>query len=314
MRGSEFGELAAFVAVVEELSFRRAATRLGVTPSSLSHSIRGLEERLGVRLLNRTTLSVAATEAGLALFGRVAPAFGEVVGAVEQVSSFRDRPAGTLRINLPKLAAELIFGPKFGLFTRAYPEIRLELTIDDGLADIVAAGFDAGIRPGELLQKDMVAVRVSPDLRVAVVGSPQYFASRPRPRTPPDLREHACLAYRWTRSGAIHRWPFQKRGKALEVLPTGPMVINDTDVLVRAALTGAGLICTLEDSVAAHVEAGRLVRVLDDWCQPFPGFFLYYPSRRQLPVALRTLVEFLRARSDAPARSGRGRKPESSSE
>jgi len=303
MRGSEFGELAAFVAVVEQLSFRRAATRLGVTPSSLSHSIRALEERLGARLLNRTTRSVAATEAGLALFGRVAPAFTEIVGAVGGVSAFRDRPAGTLRINLPKLAAELVFGPKLGLFTRTYPEIRLELTIDDGLADIVAAGFDAGIRPGELLQKDMVAVRVTPDLRVAVVGSPQYFASRTRPRTPQDLREHACLAYRWTRSGAVHRWPFKKRGKSLEVLPTGPVVINDVDMMVRAALDGAGLICTLENSVATHVADGRLVRVLEDWCRPFPGFFLYYPSRRQLPFALRTLVDFLRVRSDASARS-----------
>lgn len=297
MRGTEYSELAAFVAIVEESSFRRAAGRLGVTPSALSHTLRGLEERLGVRLLNRTTRSVAVTEAGQALFSRVAPAFGDIAGAVESVGAFREGPAGTVRINLPKLAADLVFGPIFGAFARAYPDIRLELSIDDGLADIVAGGFDAGIRPGELLQKDMVAMRVSPDLRIAVVGSPAYFESRSIPRTPKDLREHVCIAYRWTRSGSFHRWPFQKRGKVVEVEPSGPLVVNDVDVLVSAALDGAGLVCTLEDTVAPHLRERRLVRVLDDWCPPSPGFFLYYPSRRQLPTALRTLIEFLRTRS-----------------
>lgn len=297
MRGNEYGELAAFVAIVEELSFRRAAARLGLTPSALSHTIRGLEERLGVRLLNRTTRSVAATEAGRALFTRVAPAFTEITGAVDGVSAFRDGPAGTVRINLPKLAADLVFGRIFGLFSRTYPDIRVELIVDDGLADIVAGGFDAGIRPGELLQQDMVAVRVTPDLRTAVVGAPSYFASRTLPRTPRDLHEHPCIAYRWTRGGALYRWSFRKRGKVLEVDPAGSIAVNDVDVMVAAALDGAGLACTLEDHVAGHIRDGRLVRVLEDWCHPFPGFFLYYPSRRQMPVALRTLVDFLRARS-----------------
>ena len=301
MRGNEYSELAAFVTIVEELSFRRAAVRLGLTPSSLSHTIRGLEERLGVRLLNRTTRSVAATEAGLALFARVAPAFSDIAGAVEGVSAFRDGPAGTVRINLPKLAADLVFGPLFGLFSRTYPDIRLELLVDDGLVDIVAGGFDAGIRLGELLQQDMVAVRVTPDLRTAVVGSPSYFASRALPRTPGELRKHQCIGYRWTRGGALYRWSFRKRGKVAEVEPPGSVVVNDMDVMVTAALDGAGLACTLEGHVAEHVKKGRLVRVLEDWCQPFPGFFLYYPSRRQMPVALRTLVDFLRSPSARPA-------------
>lgn len=296
MRGQEYGELAAFVAVVEELSFRRAATRLGLTPSALSHTIRGLEERLGVRLLNRTTRSVAATEAGLALFGRVSPAFSDIAGAVEGISAYREGVAGTLRINLPKLAADLIFDKAFAAFARKHPDIRLELTIDDGITDIVAGGFDAGVRPGEMLQRDMVAVRVTPDLRIAVVGSPSYFAARSEPTHPKDLREHACIAYRWSRSGSVYRWPLGKRGKVLEVVPTGPLVVDDVDVMVRAAVDGVGLACILEDSVAEHVAKGRLVRVLDDWCQPFPGFFLYYPSHRQVPVVLRALVDFLRAR------------------
>jgi DNA-binding transcriptional LysR family regulator len=227
----------------------------------------------------------------------VAPAFTDIAGAVEGVSAFRDGPAGSVRINLPKLAADLVFGTSLGLFSRTYPDIRVELVVDDGLADIVGGGFDAGIRPGELLEKDMVAVRVTPDLRTAVVGSPSYFASRSLPRTPGDLREHQCIAYRWTRSGAFHRWPFRKRGKVLEVEPIGSVAVNDVDVLVTAALDGAGLACTLENHVAEHIEAGRLVRVLDDWCHPFPGFFLYYPSRRQMPVALRTVVDFLRSRA-----------------
>ncbi|HYQ18662.1 MAG TPA: LysR family transcriptional regulator [Polyangiaceae bacterium] len=297
MRGNEYGELAAFVAVVEELSFRRAAARLGLTPSALSHTIRALEERLGVRLLNRTTRSVAATEAGRALFSRVAPAFTDIAGAVDGVSAFRDGPAGSVRINLPKLAADLVFGSVFGSFSRTYPDIRVELIVDDGLADIVAGGFDAGIRPGELLEKDMVALRVTPDLRSAVVGSPAYFATRTLPRTPRDLSDHQCIGYRWTRSAGFYRWPFRKRGQALEVEPVGSVAVNDVDVMIGAALDGAGLALTLENHVAEHIRAGRLVRVLEDWCQPFPGFFLYYPSRRQMPVALRTLVDFLRARA-----------------
>ena len=296
MRGSEFADLTAFVAVAQERSFRRAAVRLGVSPSALSHSVRELELRLGVQLLNRTTRSVAPTEAGAGLFERLAPAFDDIAGAVGTVRAFRDTPSGTVRLNLPKLAAQMALAPAFGRFARAYPDVRLELTVDDALTDIVAGGFDAGIRPGERLQRDMVAVRVTPDLRAAIVGSPAYLAGHAPPRTPRDLRDHACINYRWAGTGMLYRWPFARAGEALEVAVDGPLTLNDTDLIVAAALDGVGLACILEGSVSSHVAAGRLVRVLDDWCPPFPGFFLYHPGRRQVPAALRVLIDFLRVR------------------
>ena len=294
MRGTEYAELAAFVAVAQERSFRRASMRLGLSPSALSHTIRELEERLGAKLLNRTTRSVAPTDAGLSLLGRLAPAFADIAGAVGAVSAFRDQPSGTVRLNLPKLAAQTTLAPAFGRFARAYPDVHLELTVDDGLTDIVAGGFDAGIRPGERVQRDMVAVRVTPDLRTAVVGSPGYLGLRPRPRTPHDLRDHACINYRWAGSRALYRWPFEKAGETLEVAVEGPLTLNDTDLILAAALDGVGLACTLESVVAGHVAAGRLVRLLEEWCQPFSGFFLYYPGRRQVPTALRALIDFLK--------------------
>lgn len=297
MRGAEYAELAAFVAVAQERSFRRAATRLSLSPSALSHTIRELEERLGAKLLNRTTRSVAPTDAGLSLFNRLAPAFSDIAGAVEAVSAFRDRPSGTVRLNLPRLAAVIVLAPAFGDFTRAYPDVRLELTVDDSLTDIVAGGFDAGIRLGERVQQDMVAVRVTPDLRVAVIGSPGYFASRGQPHTPPDLRQHACINYRWTESGALYRWKFEREGEALDVAVEGPLTLNDTDLILAAALDGVGLAYLLERRVAGHLAAGKLVRVLDEWYPPFPGFFLYYPGRRQMPPALRALIDFLQASS-----------------
>ena len=204
------------------------------------------------------------------------------------------RPSGTLRLNLPKLAAGLVLAPAFGRFTRDYPEVQLELMVDDGLVDVIAAGFDAGIRPGERVHRDMVAVRVSPDMRAAVVGSPGYFASRPPPGTPHDLGAHSCVNYRFTASRALYRWPFARAGESLEVVVEGALTVNDTDLIRAAALEGAGLAYTLEDTVADDLAAGRLVRVLEDWCQPFPGFFLYYPGRRQVPPALRALIDVLR--------------------
>lgn len=295
MRGTEFAELAAFMAVVRERSFRRAASRLGLSPSALSHTIRALEERLGARLLNRTTRSVAPTEPGQALFDRIAPAFTEISGAVDMVRACQGRPSGTVKLNCPKLAAHLVLTPVFGLFARRYPDIHLEVSVDDELSDIVAAGFDAGIRPGERVQRDMVAVRLTPDLRTAIVGSPDYFASHPAPRHPRDLREHVCINYRWSRRGTLYRWPFAKRGRSLEAEVQGRLTVNDVDLLLSAALEGAGLACTLEQRATEHLASGRLVRVLEDWCQPFSGFFLYYPSRRQIPPALRTLIDFLQA-------------------
>lgn len=293
MRGSEFAELAAFVAVAQERSFRRAAARLGLSPSALSHTVRSLEVRLGSRLLNRSTRSVAPTEIGSALFERIAPAFADIRGAVDAASGTPDSPAGTVRLNMPKIAA-LLLASRLSRFAREYPLIRVELTTDDRFTDIVAGGFDAGVRLGEHLQGDMVAVRVTPDLRCAIVGAPAYFAAHRPPRTPQDLVGHACINYRFAHSGALYRWPFAHAGRSLDVAVEGVLTLDDADLVVAAALHGAGLACTLEERVAEHLENGRLVRVLDDWCQAFSGFHLYYPGRRQLPAPLRTLVEFLR--------------------
>ena len=297
MRGTEFAKLVAFVAVAQERSFRRAATRLGLSPSALSHAIRELEERLGAKLLHRTTRSVAPTEAGLGLLGRLAPAFADIAGAVAAVGAFSDRPSGTVRLNLPRLAAQIALAPGFGRFARDFPDVRLEVTVDDALTDIVASGFDAGIRPGERVERDMVAVRVTPDLRLAVVGSPEYLASRAPPLTPRDLGRHACVNYRWEGSGALYRWQFERDGDRLEVAVDGPLTLNDSELILTAALDGVGLACTVESSVAGHLASGRLVRVLADWCPPFPGFFLYYPGRRLLPAALRALIDFLRVKA-----------------
>ncbi len=296
MRGNEYAELAAFVAVARERSFARASVRLGLSRSALSHTIRDLEERLGARLLNRTTRSVAPTEAGTALYDRLAPAFAEITGAVGAVSAFHERPSGMVRLNLPRLAADLLLAGEFGRFARTYPDIRLDVTVDDGLTDIVAGGIDAGIRPGGRVERDMIAVRVTPDWQLAIVGSPAYFATRSVPSSPNDLRDHACINYRWDRSGAVYRWPFERAGESLDVLIEGPLTLNDTSLIMAAALDGVGLACTIDRLVAGHLAAGRLVRVLEDWCPPQPGFFLYYPGRRQMPVALRALIDFLQIR------------------
>jgi DNA-binding transcriptional LysR family regulator len=294
MRGSDYAELAAFVVVARERSFRRAAARLGLSPSGLSHTIRELEEGLGTRLLNRTTRSVAPTDAGQALYSRLAPAFEDILSAVNAARSTRDRPSGTVRLNLPLQAAEIALAGEFGRFAQAYPEVHLELVVEDGLTDVVAAGFDAGIRPGHMLARDMVAVRVTRDLRLAVVSSPEYFARRPPPQTPRDLKDHACINYRFTTSGALYRWSFARGAETLEVAVEGSLTLNDTRLIRAAALAGAGLACILQDSVAEDIAAGKLVRVLEDWCPPYVGFYLYHPGRRQMPAGLRALIDFLR--------------------
>lgn len=237
------------------------------------------------------------SEAGRSLLHQLAPALAEISGAVDGLNAFRDRPAGTVRLNLPRLAAEIALVPDLQAFAAAFPDVRLDLTVDDGLTDIVAGGFDAGIRPGELVQRDMVAVRITPDLRNAIVGSPGYFASRPTPRSPRDLADHACMNYRWTGSGALFRWPFAKDGESLDVAVDGPLTVNDSGLTVAAALAGAGLACTLEAHAAPFLASGRLVRVLEDWCASYPGFFLYYPSRRQMAPAFRALLDFLKSRA-----------------
>jgi DNA-binding transcriptional LysR family regulator len=295
MDRDELGALAAFVAVAEERSFTRAAKRLGVSPSALSHAIRGLEERMGVRLLARTTRSVAPTDAGEQLFTRLKPAFDDVHQAVDQVSSLRDRPAGRVRLLLPRSAAMIALVPKLARLARDYPDVVLDVTTDNSRVDLVAGGFDAGIEIGEFIQKDMVAVRVSEDLRAAIVASPTYFASRPRPRHPRDLLGHPCINFRQGSRG-VYRWEFEKGRQSLTVAVDGPLVVDDAEIHVRAAVDGVGVVWTLEHYAAPFLSSGKLVRVLEDWCAPFPGYFLYYPSRRQQPAALSALIETLRLR------------------
>lgn len=294
MRPHEFAELSAFIAIAEERSFRRAATRLNLTPSTLSHSLRALEQRLDVRLLQRTTRAVSLTEAGAALLAEVAPAFTAIATAVDGVNQFRERPRGTVRLNVSLLAAQLILAPRLGQFHAAYPDIVLEVAVNDGLADIVREGHDAGIRLGESVELDMRAVRVGGSQRLAIVGSPDYFAAHAMPRTPHELQAHRCIGYRQVSGGALCRWQFARDGQALEVQLNVAMVLGTPGLMVDAALAGVGLASALESTVGAHLETGRLLRVLDDWCPPFAGFHLYYPSQRQMSAALRALIDFLR--------------------
>jgi DNA-binding transcriptional LysR family regulator len=293
MQRTDLSDLAAFVAVATHRSFRRAAVELRVSPSALSHAIRGVEERLGVRLLNRTTRSVAPSEAGERLLARLRPALLDIADAVEDVNAFRDTPTGRLRLNVPRVAAQLLLAPVMARFLRANPQMNLEIVADDGLVDIVSAGFDGGVRLGESVERDMVAIPIGRSQRFAVVGSPAYFERREQPRTPNDLRHHPCIRYRFP-SGVLYRWPFGKDGQALEVDVDGPLTLGEPELMVRAALDGVGLALAFEGLVAAPIAAGRLVRVLDDWCPRFPGFYLYYPSRRQVPAGLRAFIEMAR--------------------
>jgi DNA-binding transcriptional LysR family regulator len=293
MRANEFAELTAFVAVAEARSFRRAAIRLNLTPSTLSHSLRALEERLGVKLLNRTTRTVSTTDAGRALLAELAPAFATIETAVEGVNAYRARPHGTVRLNVPHMAAIMVLAPILGRFARDYPDVMLEIAANDAFIDIVREGFDAGIRLGESLDQDMIAMRVSPDFRTAIVGSPDYFATHPAPETPHDLHKHLCIGYRAAR-GDLYRWEFEKDGKPLAVQVAGPLIIDSPNLLISAALDGVGLAFATESVVADHLASGRLVRALEDWSPSFPGFFLYYPGRRQTSAALRALLSMVR--------------------
>jgi DNA-binding transcriptional LysR family regulator len=286
--------LAAFLTVAEERSFTKAAKRLGLSRSAVSHAIRGLEERLGVRLLARTTRSVAPTEVGARLISGLRPALGEVESILDQVVALRERPAGRLRLLVTPLASAMVLGPKVASFGRRFPDIVLEVTTtQEGRTELVAAGFDAGIHLGESIQKDMVAVRVSRDQRLAVVGSPEYFAAHPKPRSPHDLTAHRCINLRGGTSGP-YRWEFEKNGEALVVDVRGPLIVDNADLMIRAAIDSLGLTFSFEEYVAPHVARGALVRVLEDWCAPFAGYFLYYPSRRQQSPALSALIDTLR--------------------
>jgi DNA-binding transcriptional LysR family regulator len=293
MDRNDLNILAVFVAVAEERSFTKAGKRLGVSPSAMSHAIRGLEEDIGVRLLSRTTRSVAPTEAGEQLLARLRPALTDVQDALDQLSDLRDKPAGRLRLLVPRLAGTTVLGPKLAKFTHDYPAVVLDITADDSRLDIVAGGFDAGIHFGEYIQKDMIAVRVSKDHRAAIVGAPGYFKSHPKPKTPHDLLKHRCINFRHGTAG-LYRWEFDKGKKSLSVSVNGPLIVDDVETLIRAAIDGVGLAFVSDERVIPQLESGELVRVLDDWCQPFPGFFLYYPSRRQQPAALSALITTLR--------------------
>jgi DNA-binding transcriptional LysR family regulator len=290
----ELSVLSAFLAVAEERSFTRAAKRLGVSASALSHAIRGLEEQIGVRLLARTTRSVAATDAGEQLIAHLRPALGDIRGALDQISGLRDRPAGRLRLLVTPFAATMVLAAKLGQFARKYPDIVLDVvTTLESRVDLVAARFDAGIHLGEFIERDMVAVRVSPEHRPAIVGSPDYFESHPKPESPHDLPSHRCINFRQGSAG-VYRWELDKGNQSLAVAVNGPLIVDDAEIMIRAAIDGVGLAFSFEEHVAPYLSSGALVRVLEDWCPPFAGFFLYYPSRRQQPAALSALIQTLR--------------------
>ncbi|WP_447786788.1 LysR family transcriptional regulator [Stenotrophomonas bentonitica] len=294
MRGAEFAELKAFVAVVDRTSFARAADHLGLSRSALSQVIRQLESRLGVRLLNRTTRSVSPTEAGRRLHERIAPMLRDMDQAVAEAVGANARAAGTLRINTLSMAAKKVIAPRLGRFAQAHPEVVLDIVIDDGLADIAGEGFDAGIRVGGRLQKDMVAVRLTPDIELLAVASPDYLARSGEPRTPDDLGKHACINWRFPGSGKVAGWEFIKRGKRAEYVGEGPLISNHQDIVVPAALQGLGILYAYnDDGIAEALRDGRLRRVLADWSPTVPGLYLYYSSRRYLRPALRAFIDCL---------------------
>jgi DNA-binding transcriptional LysR family regulator len=296
MPRQNINDLLAFLAVAKERSFTRAAAQLGVSQSALSHTIRGLEARLGLRLLTRTTRSVAPTEAGERLLRAVGPRFDEIDADLAALSELREKPAGTIRITAGEHAADAILWPALAKLLPDYPAIKVELIVVYGLTDIVAERYDAGVRLGEQVAKDMIAVRIGPDMRMAVVGAPCYFATRPRPRTPQDLTAHACINIRLPTYGGLYTWEFEKGGRELKVRVEGQLVFNNIALRLNAALAGLGLAYLPEDQVEAHLAKGQLVRVLADWCPPFSGYHLYYPSRRQPTPAFALLVEALRYR------------------
>jgi len=291
----ELGELAAFAVVAEERSFTKAALRLGVSRSAISHSVRTLEERLALRLLARTTRTVAPTETGARLLAQLAPALHDIEAALEEIGELRAKPAGVVRLIAPPSVLATLLSPKLAAFARDHPDVILDVVSEDQTRpDLVAGGFDAGIHLGEFIQRDMVAVKVSAEQRAAIVAAPSYFASHPKPKTPRDLTAHRCLRYRMGPGGPVYRWEFEKRGKPVTVAVSGPLVVNDVEFMIRAAVDGLGVAFTLEEYVSAELARGRLVRVLEDWCPPFEGYFLYYPSRRHQPPALQALVDALR--------------------
>lgn len=295
MRKLGFAEMNAFVAIAERCSFARAAVHLGVSRSALSETIRGLEDKLGVRLLNRTTRSVALTEIGERLLAELRPALDSFEAALESINVFRDKPGGHLRLTVPRPAVKLVIEPILAKFMAAYPAITLEIITDSALTDIVRDRYDAGIRPGHRVERDMIAVRVGEDARHTVVAAPDYLRAHPMPRVPDDLHAHNCIRYRFA-GGTIPNWAFERRGKALEVMVKGNLIVSDGDLAVRAALDGIGIARLPLNTVEAYISRKRLVPLLADWAPRSVGFYLYYPSRRQTPAALKAFIDFIKAR------------------
>jgi DNA-binding transcriptional LysR family regulator len=295
MKRDDLYDLAAFAVVAEHGSFTRAAAELGISQSALSHAIKTLEARLGVRLLSRTTRSVSTTDAGETLLRTLRPALEDIATGVDAVGAMGGTPSGTLRITATKHSVTSVVMPVLPGFLASHPNIQVDFVIDNNLVDIVADRIDAGIRFGDIVEKDMIAVRIGPDLRMVVVGAPSYFADHPPPRTPRELAQHRCINYRF-RSSGLYAWEFEEKGKPFEVRVEGPLMFNDGDLIHEAALAGQGLAYLFDDTVAADVAAGRLVPILEKWCPPFPGYYLYHPSRRQMPPALTALIAALRYR------------------
>jgi DNA-binding transcriptional LysR family regulator len=289
-------DLLVFRAVARERSFTRAAAQLGVSTSALSHTIRALEERVGLRLLTRTTRSVVPTQAGDRLLATIGPHFDGIDAGLEALSALRDKPAGNIRITTGAHAATTILEPALARLLPDYPDIQVELCVDAGFVDIVSERFDAGVRLGETIAQDMVAVRIGPDMRMAAVASPAYFADRSPPRDPHELAQHRCINLRFPTYGGLYAWEFERDGRALNVRVEGPLIVNDASLAFRAAVDGLGIGYLPEDLVAPAIDAGSVIRVLEDWCPPFPGYHLYYPSRRQHSPAFALLVETLRYR------------------
>jgi DNA-binding transcriptional LysR family regulator len=296
VRREELGDLAAFMAVAEARSFTKAAGRLGTSQSALSHTVRRLETRLGLRLLTRTTRSVAPTEAGERLLETLQPAFEEIDARLSALTELREKPAGNIRITTGEHAARTILWPALEPLLREYPDINVDMSFDQGLTDIVSERFDAGVRLGEQVAQDMIAVRIGPEVRMSVVAAPSYLADHPAPLTPHDLTDHRCINLRLPTLGGLYAWEFEKDGREVKARVNGQLAFNDAQMIITAATAGFGLACLLEGQTTAHVNDGRLVRVLEDWSPPFPGYHLYYPSRRQPTPAFALLVEALRYR------------------
>jgi len=294
MLKENFNDLISFLVVARERSFTKAAAKLGVSQSALSHSIRGLEERLELRLLTRTTRSVAPTEAGEKMVASLGPRFAEIESELEALSEMRERPAGNIRITAGAHAVDSILWPVLKPFLAEYTDINIEITLDNALTDIVTGRFDAGIRLGEQVAKDMIAVRIGPEMSMAVVGSPSYFSRQDIPLTPPELQSHRCINMRLPTMGGIYAWEFGKDGRELKVRVDGQLTFNSLRQRIDAALTGFGLAYVPEDSVKNEIASGQLIRVLEEWCEPFPGYYLYYPSRKQHTTAFALLLDALR--------------------